>query len=160
MQKAKSCNLHDGSTILCFFPFQYLGQLRRKKPACARYHPLSSITNTLVNAQTNTATSVTGGEATRRGEEREERREGGWAYLKKRAARCRTPESLQRWKPGPSRSVCQLADTGMRGLFIGSVKRQTFGGHLVWVQLSVSISPLLFFQTMLRKHGRATLGAP
>lgn len=93
-------------------------------------------------------------------ERRGERREGGWAYLKKRAARCRTPESLQRWKPGPSRSVCQLADTGMRGLFIGSVKRQTFGGHLVWVQLSVSISPLLFFQTMLRKHGRATLGAP
>lgn len=56
-----------------FLPFQYLGQLRRKKPACARYHPLSSITNTLVNAQTNTATSVTGGEATRRGEERGER---------------------------------------------------------------------------------------
>ena len=72
--------------------------------------------------------------------EKEEEKKGG-AHLKKRAARRRTPESDQRWKPGPSRSVCQLADIGMRGLFIGNVKRQTFGGHLVWYS-SLSLSLL------------------
>ncbi|KAF3841946.1 hypothetical protein F7725_023897 [Dissostichus mawsoni] len=74
--------------------------------------------------------------------------------MKKRATRFRSPESLQRWKPGPSRSVCQLADIGMRGFFIGNVKRQTFGGHLVWFS-SVS---LLFSSPndAAQKHGRAT----
>lgn len=109
-------------------------------------------------------------------EEREVAYRGGevkrtGAYLKKRAARYRTPESVQRWKPGPSRSACQLADIGMRGLFIGSVKRQTFGWTLGVVQLSVclslstslslslSLSPLLCSPSLLLAMLRST-GAP
>lgn len=46
----------------------------------------------------------------------------------KRAVRCRTPGCVR--KPGRSR-LCQLAHRGMRGFFIGSLGRQTFGGALM-----------------------------
>ncbi len=67
-----------------------------------------------------------------------------------------TPESSQRWRAGPSRSVCQVADIGMRGLFIGGVRRRTFGGHLVWYS---SVSPSLSSPLLpndAQKYGRAT----
>lgn len=83
---------------------------------------------------------------------------GGGAYLKKHAARYRTPESSQGWKPGPSRSVCQLADIGMRGVLIGNVKKRTFGGHLVW-HSSQSLQSLLFSERCSEAQARH-LGAP
>lgn len=115
-------------------PFQHLGQL-----------PLNARVPYLLGRRLNT-------QKTQRRRSREEK---GGAYLKKHAARSRTPESLQGWKPCPLLSVCQLADIGMRGVFIGNVRRQTFGGHLVWYS-SLSQSLISSFPSGAQNHGRAT----
>lgn len=89
-----------------------------------RYRPIFLITNSAETQKKRRRKNSKISHRRRRGEAGRE-----CAYLKKRAVRYRTPECV--WKLGPSRSVCQLADIGMRGLFIGTAKRQTFGGHLV-----------------------------
>ena len=107
-----------------------------------------------------------GGGEERERDKRRRRRGGGEGLTWKNAQpRYRTPESVQRWKPVPSGSRCQLADIGMRGLFIGNAGRQTLGGHSVWqplrlaLSLSLSLAPLPLSPSKrcrIPRHGLAT----